>query len=536
MKRPQSSVFQFRRRIPRDIVEKARGQTISVLVGDRTVQKVIGAKATEIGFSLDTRDPREAKAREAAALAHLDKTWEAMRQGPKRLTRREAVALSGELYREWMDISGDDPGDAELWQRISEVNASARAGEIGAAEFMIGEDTKRRRSMEDRFGEWADLLLARHGLIVDEASRQLLIADVAKAMEQFGEQLQRHAEGNFRPDPDADRFPTLPARQEPPEKRQTTAANATFSALVDGRWIEAKAAGGSLSTLSAWQTSFKHLASFLGHEDATKVTRADVIAFKDHRLAQGISVKTVRDNDLAALKSVFGWAVSNDRLPTNPAEGISLRGGRGLQKDQTRSKGFTEPEVRAILSNADAHTPSGTEKPKTTAARRWVPWLLAFTGARVGEVAQLRKEDVFQQSGRWVLRITPDAGAVKSGQTRLVPLHQQIVDRGFIEFVNAAGEGHLFTTPDPSDPHGALKGLTNRLRRIMREVVPDENVQPFHAWRHRFTTLARELGCDDAMVRAVVGHAGRDVHDRYGDHTIAAMARVIDAMPPIKLN
>ncbi|WP_369415057.1 DUF6538 domain-containing protein [Acuticoccus kalidii] len=69
MKRPQSSVFQFRRRIPRDIVEKARGQTISVLVGNRTVQKVIGAKATEISFSLDTRDPREAKAREAAALA-----------------------------------------------------------------------------------------------------------------------------------------------------------------------------------------------------------------------------------------------------------------------------------------------------------------------------------------------------------------------------------------------------------------------------------------------------------------------------------
>ncbi|MCF3932290.1 site-specific integrase [Acuticoccus sp. M5D2P5] len=506
-------------------------------MGDRTVQKVIGAKATEIGFSFDTRDPREAKAREAAALAHLDKTWEAMRQGPKRLTKREAVALSGELYREWMDISGDDPGDAEVWQRFSEVNASARAGEIGAAEFMIGEDTKRRRSMEARFGEWADLLLARHSLVVDEASRQLPIADVAKAMEQFGEELQRHAEGDFRPDPDADRFPSMPAEAVSTGKKERPShSTLTFDELINARWAEAQATGGSRSTLSAWRTSFQHLATFLGHDDAQQVTRADILAYKDHRLSQGVSVKTVKGSDLSSFKSVFGWAVENDRLPSNPAEGVTIRVGRGDRKDQSRLKGFTDAEVLAILKEASTHEPSRTEKPKTTAARQWVPWILALTGARVGEIVQLRKEDVFEQSGRWVIRITPEAGNVKTGQTRLVPLHRQIVERGFLGFVAGSADGHLFVTPDPSDPHGALKGLTNRLRRIMREVVPDENVQPFHAWHHRFTTLARELGCDDAMVRAVVGHAGRDVHDRYGDHTIAAMARVIDAVPLINLD
>lgn len=46
-------------------------------------------------------------------------------------------------------------------------------------------------------------------------------------------------------------------------------------------------------------------------------------------------------------------------------------------------------------------------------------------------------------------------------------------------------------------------------------------------------TLSRELGFDDAVVRAIVGHSARDVHDRYGDHTIKAMGRVIDALPAV---
>jgi integrase len=28
------------------------------------------------------------------------------------------------------------------------------------------------------------------------------------------------------------------------------------------------------------------------------------------------------------------------------------------------------------------------------AARRWVPWLMAYSGARCGEITQLRKEDI----------------------------------------------------------------------------------------------------------------------------------------------
>lgn len=535
MKRSQSSIYQFRRRIPSDVLEKAPGVKLAIPVGGRLVHKTVGAKTVEISLSLGTREPREAKTRETEVAAYLDEVWDTLRSGEEiRLTKRQAVALSGEVYRAWLEAAGDDPGSPELWVHIADANKHARDGNFGRSFMMISQTGRRQVSLEDRFGGFADWLIAKHGLKLDDASRRLLVEEVAKAMDQVSTQLARHADSDFRPDPNSERFPPLdPAELKATARDTAKTGELRFDALIGARWREAKAAGSSPRTLSAWRSSFKHLKEFLGHDNALRVTKADVVAFKDHRLAQGASVKTVRDSDLAALKSTFGWAVANGKMTLNPAEGVTIKLGR--QKDQKRPKGFTDAEAMAILQRAKSHMASASRrKVKSDAAIRWVPWLLAFTGARVGEISQLRKEDVFEQAGRWVIRITPDAGTVKTGQTRLVPLHHQLVEDGFVAFAQGAPEGHLFVTPKvPSEPDQAVKGLNNRLRTLVREVVDDEDVQPFHAWRHRFMTMARELGCDDAVVRSIVGHSARDVHDRYGDSTIKAMGRVIDALPEV---
>jgi site-specific recombinase XerD len=66
------------------------------------------------------------------------------------------------------------------------------------------------------------------------------------------------------------------------------------------------------------------LAAFLGHGDVLLVTPANIVAFKDHRLAMGASAKTVGDSDLSALRSLFGWAKSNHRRTDNPTGGIKV--------------------------------------------------------------------------------------------------------------------------------------------------------------------------------------------------------------------
>lgn len=103
------------------------------------------------------------------------------------------------------------------------------------------------------------------------------------------------------------------------------------------------------------------------------------------------------------MKVVFGWGVANGLVAHNPAAGVTLKVGKPARH---RSKSLSDAEAKAILSGALSHQ-RGRENPT---AKRWIPWLCAFTGARVGELAQLRKQDVSLRGDVWVIRITPEAG------------------------------------------------------------------------------------------------------------------------------
>ena len=89
--------------------------------------------------------------------------------------------------------------------------------------------------------------------------------------------------------------------------------------------------------------------------------------------------------------------MSNRKLPSDPVTGITIKLGK---QARLRGKGFTDAEAKAILSAALRLTRGG-ETAGTFAAKRWVPWLAAYTGARVGELAQLRKQGVTREGDHW---------------------------------------------------------------------------------------------------------------------------------------
>src|SRR3954451_4955636 len=95
IRRDGSSVHYLRKRVPADLTDKAVGMVLRVPVGDETAEVQVGRNGT-IKASLRTHDPREAKARQAKALAYLDDVCRSMRETPRRLTQREIIALAGE--------------------------------------------------------------------------------------------------------------------------------------------------------------------------------------------------------------------------------------------------------------------------------------------------------------------------------------------------------------------------------------------------------------------------------------------------------
>lgn len=99
---------------------------------------------------------------------------------------------------------------------------------------------------------------------------------------------------------------------------------------------------------------------WLGHDDLSRITPADVQRWGDERNANGIKAKTINDTDFAALRAVFGWGEGRGWLSINPAEKAKIEG-RG--KKRTREPWFLEDERARILNAALAVRGTKRESP-----------------------------------------------------------------------------------------------------------------------------------------------------------------------------
>jgi len=83
------------------------------------------------------------------------------------------------------------------------------------------------------------------------------------------------------------------------------------------------------------------------------------------------------------------------------------------------------------------------------------------------------------------MRTTPDAGTVKTGIARIVPLHPHLIDQGFLAFVRSRGKGPLFYSPARQRGGSAENPIYVRMGQKLAEWVrglgvDDPNVDPNH--------------------------------------------------------
>jgi integrase len=214
------------------------------------------------------------------------------------------------------------------------------------------------------------------------------------------------------------------------------------------------------------------------------------------------------------------------------------------RRKQHRPKWFYEHERSAILGSASAI--KDTTNPDD-AARRWVPWLQAYTGARPGEIAQLRGVDVAKIEGVWTLNLTPEAGTIKTGQARRVPIHPHLIEQGFLKFVESRGDGPLFyrlrkSNSSNGDLMTRKKSPAAQVRQrladwVTKDIgVKDKGLRPNHAWRHTFKLIGRRVESEDTMLDYICGHAPASEGRGYGAPELKDLARVIERFPRYKLD
>lgn len=316
-----------------------------------------------------------------------------------------------------------------------------------------------------------------------------------------------------------------------PDEKPPVSIKALVADYIAARKVVGKGAGAE----RRWGPVFTDLRKTIGHDDARRLTKQNLIDWRDARLKTH-SAKTVADVYLAAVRTVLSWAVANDRLEVNVAAQVRQE----VPKRQLhREKGFTLAEATTVLRASRTYVPAirenhaNREAPQTTAAKQWTPILCAFTGARVAEITQLRRQDIRTEGGATILRITPEAGTVKAGGYRDVPIHPQVLELGFLDFVRIAADGPLFYIARNGRP--AVKGARTVAGRVSQwlqsmGVVPAD-VDPSHGWRHRFKSVGLENGVSERVIDAIQGHAGRTAGENYGDITIKTRIYAISRYP-----
>ncbi|CAN1557774.1 XerC Integrase [Rhabdaerophilaceae bacterium] len=531
-KNPATGVYYLRSRVPTQIAESIAGRELRIEFSG----VVVTIRPQEFfKFSLRTKDPAEAKLRHNDATAALAMAIGQIGAPPVSLPLRQVVALAGEAYRSLMTAFEDDPGEQLKWVKTLHADKDAALGEFGTGQLLIGREAKIAASLEERFGPLADALLNSKSLNVTPETRRRLLQHLARILIEAADRLAGAAGGDYSPDAFKN---TLPEWVKPDAVAPTGLL--TFEAMFD-RYVKTESTfQRRVRTIATYRKIVTEefpafLKSHAGHTEPAKVTRADVVAWKEALTDRGLKAKTIKGKKMAALGATFQSSVDAQVLPLNPVAALNIKVSR---ERKGRPKGFTDQEVLMILRACRDFVPTSNHHPEMVAAIRWLPWLGAYVGARIVELAQLRGEDVQQTPEGPIFRLTPDAGEIKTDEYRDVPIHSHLVEMGFLDFVKASGKGPLFYRQPKGQAisHAKAVSVASRLGGWVRKGagVDDARVAPNYGWRDRFKTESRRHAMGSEAAEFIMGHSLKGMAAIYGD--MAGLRREIDKLPRISLD
>lgn len=307
---------------------------------------------------------------------------------------------------------------------------------------------------------------------------------------------------------------------------------------LDGRWREHMA--------GEHRARLRTLLEILGDRPAGSVCRKDMRRFRDilrnlppcwrriiartgqsaQELAEshsGTRLKALTVNiTMSSIASMFGWAVREELLLSNPAAGLCIRcQDTAIDKRQPLSR----KDILAVFARK-RYSPEKFINP----AYYWCPLISLYTGMRLEEIAQLHCEDVYSEEGVAIIHVRDESAdglndkIIKNANAmRKIPIHKKLVERGFLKYVEGqknAGEIRLFPGLHKcGGKYGKQVGI--QFSRLLAE-RGIRGRKSFHSLRHTFSNFFKKKNLQTDMFRQIFGHEiPHMAGSRYGDRFTA---------------
>lgn len=247
-------------------------------------------------------------------------------------------------------------------------------------------------------------------------------------------------------------------------------------------------------------------------------------------------------------KAFCKWAKSEEGLiAINPAADVKWSNQKS-PKGQKSRRPFKEDEIAKLFSSP-LFTGCKSEGRRFLPgdliikdAKYWIPILGYYTGARLGELVQLHIADIVLDSDVPYLDINENSGSgdkkhVKTGAgVRQIPLHPDLFELGFVEFVDKRRKWkhkskRLFSDVKFGVDGQASTEFSKRFATMMDKVDLTDPALTFHSFRHGAEDAFRNASQPQYVIDAIMGHSDGKVSSDYGvGPDLALRIKAISAM------
>ncbi|WP_122081893.1 tyrosine-type recombinase/integrase [Vibrio coralliirubri] len=250
------------------------------------------------------------------------------------------------------------------------------------------------------------------------------------------------------------------------------------------------------------------------------------VRIKARLLEKGLAVLTL-NKYLQTYSSLFRWLKNHGYIKANPFEGIALKEHR---RAQDQRKAFPVTCIGSVI-NKCAEVGSATYGKEYY---KYVPLIAAYSGMRLNEICQLFKRDIQLIDNQWCFVISDDAVGQRlktPSSKRLVPMHNEIIQSGFFDYIEGNGSDRCF--PELTHSRDGYGKNASRWfnERLMKKHFPELDYV-FHSFRHTVADVMMKSDVDKGIARAILGHVDdSETFGRYGKgYGVNQLKRAIDSI------
>lgn len=543
--RDESGVWYFRKRIPVDLVH----------LYDRP----------DVRESLDTKDKAAAIRKYLLLLRELNEEFEAHRERIGKQARIEQALSAGNLEMlthaeiehlllDWWNsrksiqadqTQSDDEGEPDRegaivsdLERLMPDAQHAAETIAEAAQQVLREVGFRSSSL--KVGRISTV--TRYPLVDQSGPRFAYLCDlVGRALRIEGALALDRVRGTACTPHDPLLNPIAPTLELPLPAQAVSDARKTVSAMLKAFRKEREVRFGVESTARKYGLLFRAIEECLGGDyPAERLSRSDFIRvfgfirrlppnstkiYPGKSLTDIIAIaeegglRSIAPNTLSSyaqnLKAVFNWG--HEQGWCNE---IKMRGVVPRRKAEVKRRGFKPEELHALFSSLK-------EFRNTVPSRYWVPAIAVYSGARLGEICQLRVGDVQSVQGIYCLNLSEydeegqrveDKQLKNEASERFVPLHNELLKSGFMSLVEGRNpKDRIFSELKAGKDRTYSHAFSKWFGQFKRKCGFTSRALVFHSFRHGFRDACRLASITDETAMALGGWKRDDQASKYGN-------------------